>query len=287
MSKTQLIRAVVEERFIQSKTGKLEDCEDSLLINEHFIVVIDGATSHTTRRWNEETGGKVAVKIIGQAFNEMPPDYTARQGANLMTSMIKDVYARFDIIETVKRDPSQRIAASFAAISLVRQEVWLIGDCQCLLGSQYVSNQRMVDQISSNARALLLEVEMLKGMTIEQLRQNEKGREFIMPLLKGHIMFQNNPSVPKYWYSAVDGFAIPDAGIIIKTIPDDVGHIVLASDGYPVLKDNLKETENILQDILLKDPLMFREYKSTKGKLKGDASFDDRAFIKVKLKSID
>ena len=70
----------------------------------------------------------------------------------------------------------------------------------------------------------------------------------------------------------------------MKTIPGDVDSIILASDGYPVLKDNLKETENILQDILLKDPLMFREYKSTKGKLKGDVSFDDRAFIKVKLK---
>ena len=284
MSKTQHIKAVVKEQFIQSKTGRSEDCEDSILINEHFIAAIDGATSHTTRRWNKETGGKVALKTIGQAFNEMPPDYTARQAADLMTSMINDFYARFDMIETVKGDPSQRIAASFAAISLFRQEVWLIGDCQFLLGSQYVSNQRIVDQVSSNARALLLEVEMFKVMTVEQLRKNDKGREFIMPLLKGHIKFQNNPSVPEYWYSAVDGFPIPDAGIIVKTIPDDVGNIVLASDGYPVLKDNLKETENMLQDILLKDPLMFRECKSTKGKLKGDASFDDRAFIKVKLK---
>jgi len=284
MSKTQHVRAVIEEQFIQSKTGKLEDCEDSIHISDYFIAVIDGATSHTTRRWDKETGGKVAAKTIGQAFSEMSPDYTARQAADLITSMINDFYARFNIIETVKRDPSQRISASFTAVSLFRQEVWLIGDCQFVLGNQHISNKRIVDKILSNVRALFLEIEMLKGMTIEQLRQNEKGREFIMPLLKGHIMFQNNPSAPEYWYSAVDGFTIPDAGIIVKTIPDDVGNIVLASDGYPVLKDNLKETENILQGILLKDPLMFREYKSTKGKLKGDVSFDDRAFIKVKLK---
>ena len=283
MFKTQHVKAVVEEQFVQSKTGRLEDCEDSILINEHFIAVIDGATSHTTRRWDKETGGKVAAKIIVQAFSEMSPDYTARQATDLITSMINDFYARFNITKTVKKDPSQRISASFAAISLFRREVWLIGDCQFLLGNQHISNQRRVDQISSDVRALFLEVEMLKGTTIEQLSQNEKGREFIMPLLKGHIMFQNNPSVPEYWYSAVDGFTIPDTGIIIKTIPDDVDSIVLASDGYPVLKDNLKETENTLQDILLKDPLMFREYKSTKGKLKGDVSFDDRAFMKVKL----
>ena len=97
-------------------------------------------------------------------------------------------------------------------------------------------------------------------------------------------MFQNNPTVGDYWYPAVDGFTIPTAGIIIKTIPDDVDTIVLASDGYPVLKDNLQESESILQDNLLRDPLIFREYKSTKGMSNGDVSYDDRAFIKVNLK---
>jgi len=284
MSKPQHLSASIEEQFIQSKTGSLENCEDSIHINDHFIAVIDGATSHTTRRWNKETGGKAAVKIIGDAFSEIPFNYTARQAVDLITSRINDFYIRFNVVETVKKDPSQRISASFAAISLFRQEVWLVGDCQFLLGNQHVSNQRIVDNILSDVRALVLEVELLKGTTIEQLRQNEKGREFITPLLKGHIMFQNNPAVAEYWYSAVDGFTIPTAGIIVKTISDDVDNIVMASDGYPVLKDNLKESENILEDILLKDPLMFREYKSTKGKLKGYVSFDDRAFIKVKLK---
>lgn len=284
MSRLQHLKAVVQEQFLQSKTGSLKDCEDSIHLSDYFIAVIDGATSHTTRKWNEETGGKVAAKIIGRAFNDMPPEVTAREAAGLMTSMIQDVYEQYNMLETVKKNPSQRIAASFAAISLFQQEVWLIGDCQCLLGNQYVSNQRIVDQILSRARALFLEVEVLKGMTIEELRQNEKGREFIMPLLKGHTVFQNNPSVRGYWYPAVDGFDIPSAGIIIQPIPFDVDDIALASDGYPVLKDNLKETETILQDILKKDPLMFREYKSTKGMLEGYVSFDDRAFVKVKLK---
>lgn len=284
MSRLQHLKAVVQEQFLQSKTGSLTDCEDSIHLSDYFIAVIDGATSHTTRKWNEETGGKVATKIIGRAFNDMPPEVTAREAAGLMTSMIQDVYEQYNMLETVKKNPSQRIAASFAAISLFQQEVWLIGDCQCLLGNQYVSNQRIVDQILSRARALFLEVEVLKGMTIEELRQNEKGREFIMPLLKGHTVFQNNPSVRGYWYPAVDGFDIPSAGIIIQPIPFDVDDIALASDGYPVLKDNLKETETILQDILKKDPLMFREYKSTKGRLEGYVSFDDRAFVKVKLK---
>ena len=84
--------------------------------------------------------------------------------------------------------------------------------------------------------------------------------------------------------TAVDGFTIPDAGIITTAIPDSATTIVLATDGYPVLQDTLEESERILQEILQKDPLLFREYKSTKGMLQGYVSFDDRAFVKIRLK---
>jgi len=284
MTRPHYPEAVIEEQFVLSKTGRLKDCEDSIHTSKHFIAVIDGATSHTERRWNNKTGGFVAQGIIGQVFEQMPADHTARQAADLITKTINDFYAGFNLVATVREDPSQRISASFAAISLSRQEVWLIGDCQSLLGKHLVSNKRLVDQISSEVRALFLEGELLKGMTIEQLQQNDKGREFISPLLSGNILFQNNPAAGGYWYSAVDGFSIPDAGIITRAIPDDVNTVVVASDGYPVLKDTLKESERILQEILLKDPLLFRKYKSTKGKVKGQVSFDDRAFISVTLK---
>ena len=283
MNKSQSLRAIVEEQFIQSKTGKLEDCEDLIHISENFIAVIDGFTPKTSRRWNKETGGQAAAKIISRAFNAMPYNYTAHHAADMITTMISDFYRDFNAVEIVEADPKQRIAASFAAISLSRKEVWLIGDCQILLGNQKVSNPRVVDQVLSNVRALLLELEILKGVAIEQLRQSDAGREFIMPLLEEQSRFQNNPAAGKYWYPIFDGSLIPADGIIIKPIPDNINRIVLATDGYPVLKDSLKESENVLQDILLKDPLLFKEYKSTKGMLKGNVSFDDRAFIKIKL----
>ena len=189
-------QAIIEEQFIQSKTGRLEDSEDSLCINGNFVAVIDGATSHTSRRWNNKTGGQVTTELITRVFDQMPFDYTARQAASLITSIINDFYAGFNQVETVRRDPSQRISASCAALSLYRQEVWLIGDCQFLLGNELVTNKRMVDQILSEVRALFLEMEILNGMTIEQLQHDERGRKFISPLLKRHSLFQNNPAYP-------------------------------------------------------------------------------------------
>ena len=278
------LKALVEEQFIQSKTGNLDDCEDALHINEHFVAVIDGATSKTARRWNGETCGRTAVKIIRQAFDEMPGDYTARQAANRMTSLVHTCYTDYNALAEVQRDPNQRITASCAAVSLSRQEVWLIGDCHLLLGSHYISNQKKIDQILSDIRALVIELEMQKGVTLEQLREYDTGRAFILPLLQEHTLFQNNSTAPEYWFPAVDGFTIPDAGIIITSIPDSVTTIVLATDGYPVLQSTLKDTERILQEMLQKDPLVFRTHKSTKGMLHGYVSFDDRTYVKIRLK---
>ena len=283
MVTAQPLKTVIEAQCLQSKTGNPEDCEDTIHTSEHYIAVIDGATSKTERRWEGETGGRRAAAIIDQAFNQMPPDFTARQAADLMTELVNTCYTRFNLLETVQKYPDQRIIASCAAISLLRQEVWLIGDCHLLLGDQYISRQKRIDHILSEVRALVIELELKKGLTIQQLREKDKGREFIMPLLKEHTLFQNCSTAGPYWFPAIDGFNIPDAGIITLPIPRDVETIVLATDGYPVLKNYLKDSEHILREILDNDPLLFRSYKSTKGMLHGTVSFDDRAYIKVHL----
>jgi glycerophosphoryl diester phosphodiesterase len=282
--KSQHLKAFIEEQFIQSKTGNPDDCEDALHINEHFVAVIDGATSKTARRWNKETCGRTAVKIIRQAFDEMGADFTARQAVNLMTSLVHTCYTDYNALEEVQKDPNQRITASCAAVSLSRQEVWLIGDCQVLLGNHYIAHPKRIDHLLSDIRALVIELELQKGVTLEQLRESDTGRTFILPLLQEQTLFQNNSTVQAYWFPAVDGFTIPDAGIITTAIPDSATTIVLATDGYPVLQDTLEASERILQEILQKDPLLFREYKSTKGMLQGYVSFDDRAFVKIRLK---
>jgi len=275
------IRGSVEELFIQSKTGNMRDCEDLIHISQNYLAVLDGATSKTKKTWGGRTGGQLAAEIIERSFATMPGSCTAREAADLLTSAVHETYRNFGALESVQADPRQRATAALAAISLSRREVWLIGDCQILLGDRVLTRPSRVDEILANARALFLELDILAGATVDGLRQHEAGTQYIMPLLERQNLLQNNPSSGEYWYPAVDGFPIPSEGIIVETIPDEISEIVLASDGYPVLKKTLKESEDALEAILLEDPLLFRQHKSTKGVLSGNLSFDDRAFLRV------
>lgn len=85
------------------------------------------------------------------------------------------------------------------------------------------------------------------------------------------------------YYAAVDGFPIPDSGIVVEPIPNETTSVALASDGYPFLQPSLSDAEVRLADLLQRDPLLFRAYKATKGLVAGNVSFDDRAYVKVQL----
>jgi hypothetical protein len=274
---------VVEEQLILGKTGKEEDCEDALYIGPHFIAVIDGATSKTDRRWNGETGGRAAAHLLKALFDHVPYDATLQQTLDLMTAAIHQFYEDHDAVEAVKAEPVQRLIASVGIISFHHREVWFVGDCQCLLNKTHVFPSLHWDKVTSEARAMFLETEILRGATVEELRHHDTGREFIMPLLERQPLFQNNPDAGEYQYSVVDGFPISLAQVMIQPIADVVETIVLASDGYPVLKDSLEASEQALQEILRDDPLLFRKHKSTKGLKEGYISYDDRTYVKVRL----
>src|SRR5947209_18769260 len=222
----------VEEQFLISKTGRLDDCEDALYIGHDFVAVIDGDTSNTTGRWNGETSGKVAARLVVGACDQLPYDATARQAVDLLTSTIQSFYERMGVVEIMRSDPVQRATASIALVSLWRKEIWFIGDCQCLFDDKLISNEKLVDRVASEARAMFLETEILRGATINELCQDDRGRAFIMPLLQGQNLFQNNQAAGDYWYAVIDGSPVPDEGIVVHAIPASTEQIVLATDGY-------------------------------------------------------
>ncbi|EFH85675.1 hypothetical protein [Ktedonobacter racemifer] len=273
----------VEERFLAAKTGIEQECEDIIYAGPHFVAVIDGATSKTPRRWDGQTGGRRGATVIRNAFASLPPNVTARQAVDQLTMALQQLYEQHKVVDIMQADPVQRAVASFIAVSFFRREVWLVGDCQCLLNQEHIVNTKEVDRITSLARSLFLEAEIAQGKSLDQLRQEDTGRAFILPLLERQMLFQNNPSAGQYWFPVLDGFHVPDEGIRVLPLPEDTTTIILASDGYPVLKETVASSEQALQDLLAEDPLLFRKYLSTKGVAAGNVSYDDRAYVKIRV----
>ncbi len=271
----------IEELALMAKTGRPQDCEDAIYNGPHFVAVIDGATAKADRRWDGETGGRVAARIISDFLGELAYDATAFEAFDGMTARIRQFYEAQGVLDSVTANPAQRIIAVAAIVSFFHEEIWSVGDCQYLLNEQHIAQHKTVDIVAAEARAMFLETELARGVTQEELKIFDSGRDFILPLLIRQLQFQNNPFVGVYSFAAVDGFPIPIDNVRVQTIPDDISSIVLATDGYPLLRSSLAESEAALRELLHDDPLLFRKYKSTKGLQHGNVSFDDRAYVKL------
>ncbi|WP_371069074.1 hypothetical protein [Sediminibacillus sp. JSM 1682029] len=123
---------------------------------------------------------------------------------------------------------------------------------------------------------------MKKGKTVDDLLVRDTGWEFIQPLILQQYYVQNDP-LNQYGYEVINGFPIDLSMIEVTHVPSGKAEVILASDGYPFLKNNLFESETVLGKLLNEDPLCFRTYKASKGLIKGNESFDDRAYIRIRV----
>lgn len=263
------------EKFMEAK-NKDKGCDDGLFINDNFIVVIDGVTSKGKLLWDGKKSGEFAKDIICKEFENMNKEIDAYSAINQLNEAIKTGYGDKYLI--AKEHVEERIAATIIIYSKFRNEIWIFGDCQCLVNGQHYDNPKIIDEILSNVRSFYINLELLKGKTIEEISNNDTGREYILPLIKEGIKYANKHD-SEYGYNVLDGFEIePRKCVIVKTSIQD--EVVLATDGYPCLKRTLEESEEALREVIEKDPLFIDLYKSTKGIMSGNKSFDDRTYIR-------
>lgn len=105
----------------------------------------------------------------------------------------------------------------------------------------------------------------------------DPARAMIMPFLRLQSQFANVRG--PYGYFVFDGFT--DSAYPIRTVTVRPGdEVVLASDGFPLLKPTLADSEAALQRLKIKDPALVSEYRSTKGFTPGYDSFDDRTYLR-------
>jgi glycerophosphoryl diester phosphodiesterase len=273
---------IIEQSLI-AKNPKAKS-EDGLVVTNDFIAVIDGSTSKTTRRHHLlMSNGECAMRTIASYLRRMAPNNSCHQFCLGVTRTIHTVYTpiwklnKAAIIERLKEHPEERLTASAVIFSRRRREIWLVGDCQCLIDGQLFENPKPYEQALAELRAKKVQELLAQGMTAEDILTNDIARQSVIPQMLQEMQNQNKT------YAVIDGFRIAEHRVPVISLDFQPHEIVLASDGYPFLCETLEASEAKLRHQRETDPLNIGNFKATKGFIPGNDSFDDRTYIRFSV----
>ena len=224
------------------------------------------------------------MQLISRYIQRMPKTTTCEAFLRGVTAYIRKHYKK-SMLPRLAEHPEDRITASVVVYSRVSRELWMVGDCQCLItdishkhSPVYYDNPKPYEAELASMRAQEAQRLMAQGTTRDELLRDDAARPVIIPHMID-TMRQQNVS-----YSVVDGFPIPRQHVRIITLDFQPWEIVLASDGYPFLCTTLQESESRLQQQRENDPLNIGpDFQATKGFHPDFNSFDDRAYIRFQV----
>ena len=285
---------IIESSIIGKKSQ--EACEDGMVVTDDFIAVIDGSTSKTPKHLNPDMkNGRYAMMLISEYIQEeLKADASVDEFCQGVTAYIYNkVYEKLGVEERLKKHPEERLTASAILYSRIRNEVWMVGDCQAIIAGKLYENGKPYEEKIARKRVEL----------IEQGLSPAEARKQIEPLLIEAMLSGQNQT-----YTVIDGFPIYREGVLVvsvsdsssvqdsvpasdsvpcsdsasasDTIPSSSSEIVLASDGYPFLKPTLAASEAALAEQIANDPQNIHSFIATKGIVEGNKSFDDRTYIR-------
>ena len=271
---------ILEQSTIAKNPNKKS--EDGIVVTPDFIAVIDGSTSKTTHRYHPcMTNGRYAMLIVSRYIRRMSADTSCHQFCSGVTHEIQRRYHPGLLRRLFSKHPAdpathpeERLTASAVVYSRLRREIWMIGDCQCLINGELCENPKPYEQILAEQRAVKVCELLVEGRTPEEILANDEARASIIPRMLQEMKNQN------VTYAVIDGFRIPEHLVPVITLDFRSWEIVLASDGYPFLCPTLAESEARLAQQKTADPLNIGDFKATKGFTVGNNSFDDRTYIK-------
>lgn len=251
--------------------------EDGLVVTPDFIAVIDGSTSKSDYRhslWR--TNGRQAMKIVARHISRMPKETTLERFLTGVTAAVRSHYGR-RMTERLQEHPEDRLTCSVAVYSRLCRELWMVGDCQCLVGGELMDNPKPYEAELAAMRATEARRLLAAGTTQEELLSEDRARAVIIPRMLETMREQN------VTYSVVDGFHIPRQHVRTVTLDFRPWEIVMATDGYPFLCPTLAESEQRLSRQREEDPLNIGSFQATKGFRPGFNGFDDRTYIRFRV----
>ena len=180
------------EVFLKGKTSEAAN-EDRIVMTPYYIGVIDGATSKSDFRQEGMTTGQWAGQLVEEAVRSLPPLSAGPDAVAAITRRIARFYEENGLWDRVRQHPEQRLTASAVVYSRHRKEVWLVGDCQCLIGGRSFTNGKRIDTLLAEMRSVYLEARLLQGIPQEALLEHDSGRDAIRPFLVEQSVFLLRP----------------------------------------------------------------------------------------------
>ena len=268
----------------------MKKSEDGIVVTADFIAVIDGSTSKSRYRHSlysplrallahsfRSENGRYAMQLTARYIRQLPKTTTLEMFMRGVTANIRKHYKQ-SMLQQLAEHPEDRLTCSVAIFSRTSREVWMIGDCQCMIDGQYFGNPKPAEAELASMRAAEVRRLMEEGMTQEELRRNDIARPVIIPRMIETMQEQNIS------YSVVDGFPIDTRHVIVLPLDFQPHEIVLATDGYPLLHPTLAQSETALEHQRTTDPLNIGpDFQATKAFHPDNNSFDDRAYIRFQV----
>jgi hypothetical protein len=266
------------EQFVLGKAGDPQLCEDAIVVTAHHAAVIDGATDVSGRSYGGRAGGWWAMAACRDAVEQLPSGIDSPGAVAAMTS---ELAARVDPELTASERPSTAVTL----YSRARREVWQIGDVGFAyrgLPASVGQPRKLVDHIAASFRAAVLAAEAAAGkLSMDEVAETDPGRLAARALTGRQGALRN--STGPYGYAAIDGRPVPASSVVVHPVPEEIDELVIASDGYPFIGETLAAAESELARLLAIDPWCVAELAGTKGVRPGQVSFDDRAYLRLRV----
>ena len=285
---------IIESSIIGKKSP--EACEDGMVVTDDFIAVIDGSTSKTPKHLNPDMkNGRYAMMLISEYIREeLKADASVDEFCQGVTAYIYNkVYEKLGVEERLKKHPEERLTASAILYSRIRNEVWMVGDCQAIIDGKLYENGKPYEEKIARKRVELIEqglspAEARKQIEPLLIKAMLSGQNLTYTVIDGFPIYREGVKVVSVSDScsvqdsvpASDSVPCSDSASASDTIPSSSSEIVLASDGYPFLKPTLAASEAALAEQIANDPQNIHSFIATKGIVEGNKSFDDRTYIR-------
>ncbi|MCR5512989.1 MAG: hypothetical protein K6F43_05435 [Prevotella sp.] len=264
------------EKTVVAKNPKKKS-EDGIVVTDNFVAIIDGSTSKSQYRHSLfRSNGRYAMQLTARYIRKMPKTTTSEQFLRGVTAYIRKHYKK-SMIQRLAEHPEDRLTCSAVVYSRLNREIWMVGDCQCMINGELFDNPKPAEAELAAMRAEEVKRLLATGITQEELLRNDIARPVIIPRMLETMRQQN------VTYSVIDGFPIDRLHVRIIPLDFRPWEIVLASDGYPVLCSTLEESEQQLEKQRAEDPLNIGNFQATKAFHPDFNSFDDRSYIRLKV----